>query len=315
MALGALGYVGYGIETVEGTTVAPTVYLPVTSFNFEDTNDYITPEQIRHNRFRSVGLAAAYSTSGTIEQELTPNGITALLASAFASGSAAPSASAYQTTAFQRTYTPANASPTFTFEASAADILIRRYGGIRVNTFEISAAFNEIVRATWGLEGTTRVLQGSAATPTFATSDPFHFVGASVKRDGTTLATVKSFTFGTNNNIERIGVLQKTRSWKRTSFGMFDISVTANLDFQDTSDYALFLAETDFALNINLEGGYVSGSSGPKNWLDITIPRVRWAGIGLPITTGNYLEQSVTGLVLQPASGSILTAILVNSEA
>ncbi len=40
MALGPIGYVGYGKETTEGTQVAPTIFLPVMSFNFEDTNEY-----------------------------------------------------------------------------------------------------------------------------------------------------------------------------------------------------------------------------------------------------------------------------------
>jgi hypothetical protein len=151
MTLGALGYVGYAVETTEGTPVAPTIFLPVSSFNFEDTNDYIVPDQIRGTRDRSVLMPSPYMTSGAMDMELIPNGIAPLLRSAFAAGGALVTSSAYAGGGYQHVFVPGGTSPTFTFESSAADILVMRYGGIRVNTLEINAAFGEIVTSTWDL--------------------------------------------------------------------------------------------------------------------------------------------------------------------
>jgi hypothetical protein len=311
---GSEGYVGYGVEVTEGTLVAPTIFVPVSNFDFSDTNEYIIPDQIRGSRSRSVAMASAYSTSGTMEQELTPRGIAALLKSAWAAGGGGTVSSAYTGGGYEHEFTPGNVSPTFTFEASAGDVLMRRWGGIRVNTLEITAAFNEIVTASWGMEGTTRGTTGSPATETYLAGAPFHFTGASVKRDGTEVGNIKSFTFGTNNNIERVGTLRKTRNWKRTALGMFDVTLSAAMDFENDDDYELFLAETDFAVQLHMEAGIATGAV--RNTLQIDIPRVRWQTIGIPISPNDQIEQSVEAMVLEPENGDpIFTATLVNMEA
>jgi hypothetical protein len=314
MTLASVGYVGYGVESVEGTIVAPSVFLPVSAFSFDSTNDYILPEQLRGSRDKSIAMTSPYAVSGTMDMELVPHGIRPLLQSAFASGAYTPSA--YQTSAYATVFTPgSSAAPTFSFESSAADILVMRYGGIRVNTLEINAAFGEIVTASFGLEGTTREKQGGTSTETYASSLPFHFTGASVKRDGTEVGNVKSFTFNVGNNLERIGTLRKTRSWSRTALGNRDIGLSMAMDFTDTTDYDLFLAETEFSVELHLEGDYANGSSGPRNTLSIVLPRVRWNMVNAPLSAGDFIEQSVEAIVLRPMSGAAVAAVtLINNE-
>lgn len=321
MTLAALGYVGYGLEAsaYEGTFVAPTTLLPVTSFSFDDSNEYITPDQIRGSRDRSIALAGPYSTSGSIDLELIPNGIALLLKSALASNGLV------QTTAgsgyYTHVFTPGNTSPTMTFEGSAGDnALIRRYGGIRVGSMEVMASFGEIVTSSFQLEGTTRttIAAGSAySSPysNFSQVTPFHFDGAKIQRNNVDIGNVKSFTFGVNNNIDRIGTLRRTRSYKRTVLGMRDVSLSMTLDFQDSSDYDLFLAETEFSVKLDLEGTYITGTSGPKYSLVIDIPRVRYNMTSVPISGGGYIEQSVDCQILRPLNGNpILTLTLINNE-
>jgi hypothetical protein len=317
MTLGALGYVGYGLETVEGEFVAPTIFLPISSFNFDNTNDYIIPDQTRGSRDRYIAMPAPYATSGTMDLELVPLGISGLLRSAFAAGGALVTSSPYAGGGYEHTFTPGGDSPTFTFEANAIDILAMRYGGIRVNTLEIGATFGEIVTSSWGLEGTTRMRhEGALATETFAVQEPFHFVGASVSRDGEQVCNVKSFTFSVGNNLDRIGTLCKTRNWNRTVMGWRDVGLSLMADFDSTDDMELFLSEAEFSILLHLEGGFVSGTSGPKNTLAIEIPRVRWNSIGLPLNPGDILEQTVEAIILRPMNGDpVLTAKLVNSEA
>src|SRR5688500_893500 len=312
MSLGAIGYVGYGVESVEGTTVAPTKFLPVTSFSFEDTNDYIIPEQIRGDRDRYVAMAAPYQTSGSMELELIPNDISSLLKSATA-GSVVTSA--YAGGGYQHVFTPGNVSPTFTFESSAAGILVMRYGGIRVNTLEINATFGEIVTSSWGLEGTSRVKQGAESTESYADVMPFHFSGAGVKVDGTELATVKEMTFSIGNNLDRIGTLRRTRNWRRTALGARDVGLSATLDFTDTSEYDRFLAETFFDVDLLFEGeAGVAGMGTNRPSLRIQLPKVRWNTAGIPLSAGDFLEMSSEAMILRPAGQPIMTMTLVNNE-
>lgn len=313
MTLGAIGYVGYGVESTEGTAVAPTKFLPVTSFSFEDTNDYIVPDQIRGDRDRYIAMAAPYMTSGSMDLELIPNDIASLLKSAVA-GSVVTSA--YAGGGYQHVLTPGNVSPTFTFESSAGGILTMRYGGIRVNTLEVNAAFGEIVTSSWGLEGTTREKMGAETPETYADVMPFHFSGASVAIEGTQMAHVKDFNFSVGNNLDRIGTLRRTRGWRRTALGMRDVGLGMTLDFTDSSEYDRFLAETFFDVTLLLEGEVgVAGMGSNVPFLRIDIPKVRWNTSGVPLSAGDYLEQSAEALILRPNGGDIFTMTLVNNEA
>lgn len=310
MSLGALGYVGFGKETVEGTAVAPTKFLPVSSFSFEDSDDYMLPEQIRQSRDFSIAMPAPFNVSGSMEMELVPLDTAMLLRSAFC---ASVVSSAYAGGGYQHVFTPGSEEPTFTFESSAAGILVMRYAGIRVNTLEIKAAFGEIVTATFGLEGTGREKQASEADPvTYADCTPFHFSGAAVSTGGVANPTVKEFTFGVNNNIERIGTLRKSRAWKRMALGMREVTLSLTLDFTDDTEYDNFAAGTTFDVELNLEGEVFVGSN--KHTLVVDIPEVRWTKVGVPLQAGDYLEQTVEATITRPNGGDIFTATLINEE-
>lgn len=313
MSLGALGYVGYGKETTEGTRVAPTKFIPVTSFSIEDSNDFIVPDQIRHSRDRYIAMTAPFNISGSMEMELLPVDVSSLLRSAWA---ATVISSAYAGGGYQHVYTPASTEPTFTFEPSAADILVMRYGGCRINTLEIKAAFGEIVTASFGIEGINRNKESGPSSPTYTNVTPLHFTGVDIKvASGTFLPTVKEFTFGTNNNIERIGTLRKTKAWKRLALGMREVSLSLTIDFTDTSEYDRFLAETIFDVDLHLEGQTaLSGMGSNKPTLRIQIPNVRWNKVGVPLAAADYLEQSVEALIVAPIGGDVFTATLVNNE-
>lgn len=314
MTLGALGYVGYDKEVTEGTAVAPRIFLPVSSFGFEDSDDLIMPQQIRSSRDVSVALPAPFNVSGNMEMELTPQGIGMLLLSALGAASSTDSVNATEPTATDHLITPGSGGPTFTFESNAADILVMRYSGVRVNTFEMKAAFGEIVTATFGLEGTARAKQGAPSVEDFSgiDADPFHFSGAQITVDGSTLATVKDFTFGVNNNIERIGTLRKTRAWKRMALGMREVSLGMTLDFTDSSEYDRFLAGNYFDVTLELDGAAIGAVT---HKLLIDIPKVKWSKVGVPLSAGDFLEQSVEASILRPVGGDILTATLTNDEA
>ena len=310
--LSNVGYVGYAVETTEGDLSVPNIFLPVSSFSFDSTNDFILPEQIRGNRDQSIAMTSPYAVSGTMEMELVPNGIRPLLKSAFAQGGTITT-SAYTGGGYQTDFVPgSDEATTFSFESSAADILYMRYGGLRVNTLEINAAFGEIVTASCGLEGTTRAKQGSGQTESYDQVYPFHFTGARISVDGTWVANVKNFTFSVGNNLDRVGTLRATRDWYRTTFGMRDVGLSATMDFQNTADYDLFLAETEFEVQLKMEGSSLGTS---VETMHITIPRVRWNMVNAPLSAGEMIEQSVEATILKPLDGSdIFTVTVVNSE-
>lgn len=313
MSLGALGYVGYGVETTEGTAVAPTIYLPVSSTTFEDSNDFIVPAQIRHSRDNYIAMAAPYAISGSLEMELIPLDVASLLRSAF---SASVYSSAYAGGGYSHVFTPGDEELFFSFETSAADALVMRYAGCRINTLEIKAAYGEIVTASMGIEGIGRYKQGSAQTPTYSNVTPFHFSGVDIKiASGALVATVKDFTFGVNNNITRIGTLRKTRAWRRLDLGMREVTLSLTMDFSDTAEYDRFLNETVFDVDIHMQGASALTPMAEGPVLRIEIPNVRWNKVGVPLSAGDTLEQSVEAQIVASVGSPIFTATLTNTEA
>lgn len=331
MSLGALGYVGYGVETTEGTLATVDKFLPVSSFSFDETNDYIVPQQIRGSRDPGISLAAPYAVSGSMEMELTPNSIAYLLKSAFH----ANVAGAYSSGAYTYTYAPVDEPTTLatmSMESSAGnDVLLMQYLGVRANTMEIRGAYGEIVTASMGLEGLSRQKKGAQTPETVAYSTktngliPFHFSGAKVQigdagSSVSDLLTVKDFSFAVNNNFERIGTLRQTRAYKRMATGMRDVTLSMTLDFNTAAESVTpivdrLLAESAVKIVILLEGGYLAGSAGTKHSLELTIPYARINSSSMPLSAGDYLEQSLEFTVTRPdLAVNLFDAVLVTNE-
>lgn len=314
VGIGALGYVGYAVETVEGTAVAPTRFLPVTSASFNDSNDYNSPLTIRGSRDINLALSAPYSVEGSIELPWLVSDIEPLLKSAFA---ATVNSSAYSGGGYTHTFTPGNTSPTFTFETSRQGYLMMRHTGVRVNTFELKGSFGEVVTASIGLDGIDRVkYTGSAATPSYHTTStsPLHFDRAKVQIGGSDNATVKEWTFNVNNNVEHIGTLRTTRAYSRVALGPREIGLSMTLDFQDATEYDRLLNDTEFAVQLYMEGPTGIGAGGTsRTSLKIDLPRVRYRTVGVPMNAGDFLSQDIECTVLQPNGGNIATVTLNNA--
>ena len=93
---------------------------------------------------------------------------------------------------------------------------------------------------------------------------------------------------------------------------MRDVGLSGAMDFQDTADYDLFLAETEFSVDIHLQGQPVGSTF---QMLRIEIPRVRWNMISAPLNAGETIEQSVEANIMRPLNNDpIFTLTLVNSE-
>jgi len=324
IGVGALGYIAYGKETTEGTFVTAGKFLAANNFNFDDTNEYLSPMTIRGTKDMTLAMPAPFNVTGTLEMPLVPDDIELLLKSAF---SASTVTTAGASSSYSHVFTPGAISPTFTFEGYTGgsdglttDGLIRQYGGVRVNTLELRASFGEIVTASFGLDGSTRQTKPLVGgnldplSPVYADTSlqPFHFNGAKVQFDGTDKATVKDLTFSINNNVEHIGTLRQTRNFSRVASGAREITMSMSMDFQDTSDYQALLDEDEFGVTLVFRGSLVGGSV--YNQLTVDLPRVKFRRVGVPISAGDFITQDVECTVLKPNASDIATVTLVNGK-
>jgi hypothetical protein len=326
IGVGALGYIAYGKESTEGTFVTANKFLAATSFNFEDTNDYMSPLTIRGSSDMTLAMTAPFNVNGSLELPLVPEDIELLLKSAF-SASSVTTGVAGVASAYSHVFTPAAVSPTFTFEAYTGgsdglttDGLIRQYSGIRVNTLELKASFGEMVTATVGLDGSNRQVKALVGgnldplSPTYAASslNPFHFNGAKVVIAGSDAANVKDVTFSINNNVSHIGTLRQTRAYSRVASGARELTLSMSMDFQNITDYNRLINEDEFAVSLVFKGGLITGST--YNTLTIDLPRVKYKKVGIPISAGDLISQDVECTVLKPNASSIATITLVNGK-
>ena len=97
---------------------------------------------------------------------------------------------------------------------------------------------------------------------------------------------------------------------------MRDLGLTLTMDFTDTADYDLFLNESEFSVLLHLEGqAGLAGMGTNKPALVLSFPRVRHGAVGVPLSTADYLEQTVTTTIMRPqTSGNAVDVTLVNNE-
>jgi hypothetical protein len=322
IGVGALGYVGFGKETTEGTFATVDKFLAATSVSFDDSNDYLSPMTIRGSRDMTLALPAPFTVNGSLEMPLVSEDVELLLKSAFAASSATTGVVGVAS-AYSHVFTPGNASPTFTFEKYAAGsdggstgALQMQYSGVRVNTLELRASFGEIVTATVGLDGTDRqrVSPATPLTPSYAavSVNPFHFNGAKVSIGGSDSAIVKDLTLSVNNNVEHIGTLRQTRGFSRVAMGAREITLSMSMDFQDGTEYDRLLNDSEFAVELTFRGPLITGST--YHSLVVTLPRVKYRTVGVPLSAGDMISQDVECTVLKPVGGNIATVTLINTK-
>ncbi len=247
--LGGGGKVGIAFETVMGTYVAPSVFVPVLSESLMYTEEKYKSEQIRQQTIHSDVKPAPYHVEGSVEMEVDvqnlPYWLYASRHNITKTGAVAP---------FTYKFTPGNQGSASTAASGAvarsASITVVRnnvvfgYVGCVVGSFEFTISDEGILMATmevlgmgeaeesapsptwlapqlYGADASNVYLAASATTPTFTTND--------VNFDG--------FTFRANYNAEAQNRIRSDRQASYISFGITEAEVESELDFIDRTDY------------------------------------------------------------------------------
>lgn len=197
----ALAYLALGKQTVEGTPVAPTKFIPWQTLDAgEDINI-----QTRHNGFsRDLQLAAKLRQNANVKFKtfLYPDTGTFLLMAALSAtdvvtGGADP---------YTHTLAMADAQPKFlTVETSIANgQIIQRIPDSRINTMSINMRGGEFVEADIDLPAKNAVRQSSAATVAFEADRPFTFLDSTFTFTGIDVATadVMECRWDINNGVK-----------------------------------------------------------------------------------------------------------------
>lgn len=262
--LSGSGFVGFALETVKGTYVAPTIYIPILSESFKYMEDRYFSPQIRQQTERSDVKQGYYHIEGDIELEVDPTNLPYWL--------------------FCTRHTPASAAGVYTFTPSTAGATSTAASGMVQRTASLTIVRNGVA---FGYSGCTcgslrffvdggvlklaiNMMGEGASTPsvptaTFVAPNLFgadaHYIrtdtsGTAPGFAATPVVDFNGYEFNANFNPSAENRIVSTRSASYIAFHETEISLTTELDFVDITEYNNFVATTQKAFRFeSLNGG------------------------------------------------------------
>ena len=260
--LSGSGWMGVALESVKGTYVAPTVYVPIISESFRYVEDRYFSPQIREDTIVSDVKQGYYHIEGEFEMEVDVDFVPYFL--------------------FATRHTPSFASGVYTFVPSDAGSTSTAASGMVQRTLSITIERNNIEFGYSGctlgslrffLDGGILKMSGnligekdnvtSGHTPTWTAPSLFGADASEISIGPSGLTPTftpvydfNGFEFEANFNGSAQNRIRRDRSASYVAFGETELSLTTELDFVDKTEYDNFVATTQKAVRLeSLIGG------------------------------------------------------------
>ena len=241
-AIGASGILGIALETISGTYLAPTKWIPIDSESLKWVQENTERRPIR-NTPALVGMIRGNGhVEGDITLDITPDLLAWLL-----QGS-------------RCTYTKTGSAPTFTYKfvpapvavpAKSFSITVKRgnevsgYTGCVVSSFTLSVDSSGAFKATFSFIGVAEAAQASALTPVWPTSVPFGAGMYSIQiPTATQVFDTDTYEFAVEDNGEAQNRLKNTIGAQFVKFGENNATVKVERDFETRADLDKYKALT-----------------------------------------------------------------------
>lgn len=308
--LGGGGKVGVALETVMGTYVAPTVFVPVLSENLIYREEKYYSEQIRQQTIASDVKPGYYHVEGDIEMEVDPTNHPYWLYASRHTPSVTggvykfvPSSAGSASTASGAT-TPKTLSITV-----VRNDVVFGYTGCVVGSFEYSVE-DGVLRCTMTVLGLAEEEQ-AAPSPTWPAPDLLgadaHYVYIAASAAAPTFGAVdvnfNGFTFRANHNAEAQNRIRADRSASYISFGITEAEIESELDFLDRTDYDNFVNNAQRAIKLeSLNGGATLAAA--TTGIRLQGNRVSYDAYDVSLEgMGDLIMADFTGRIIGIASG------------
>lgn len=297
MAQASLGYLGFGKEVIEGTSVDPTVFLPVKDVDFPIDNEFIEISEIDGDRGAYTNMDGPLRPNVTLTSAVYPHTATGLILQG-TFGSVAHALAAPSSTVYEHEFSSAGSLPSFSFERSDTRVLgqgsvFQRVPGCKIETLGFTAAYGEDVEMRMTAQGLDFPETPAAKPASFLaspTTDPFIFSGASVSIDGVPNNLFKSVDMEFTNTLAR----QETLRGQRTAYRIFEgglrCTLSGTMAYEDDTVYNYLKNSTYFSVTVRFSGATIDAPNSLKNALEFHFPKVKVATLGIPMTAGEVIE-------------------------
>lgn len=259
--LSGAGAVGVAFESVMGTYVAPTIWVPILSESLKYTEERYYSPQIRQQVMVSDVKQGYYHTEGDIELEVDPDTYPYFM---YASRHAITKTGA--ATPWTYKFAPSAAGATSTAASGAVQrtlsITVLKngqwfgYAGCTVGQI-VATVDAGVLKSTLSIIGLS---EAEPSAPTPAWDDPqiygadahnvFAAASAVAPVWGTATTNFNGYTFTANHNPTPQNRIRADRAASYVSFGETEISVETELDFDDRAEYDNFVASTQKAFKL-----------------------------------------------------------------
>lgn len=156
---------------------------------------------------------------------------------------------------------------------------------------------------------------GTSKSPSFSNLKPFTFAQVVVTVDGSPVVGYDNLKISMKNMVKADHVLTNSIYPQKIYSEGFEVQISAELFFEDTTQYQKFLAGSTAHFNIAMTSGEIISSGSTHYSLAFDLPLVYYKTAPIYIPANGPLKIPFTGLAKYSPSGSVYTiqATLINS--
>lgn len=282
-----------------GTALTAAQIQRFTKFGLNQTNGVVLSDQIRADRQRADQLLVTYDNKGSMDAEVSYGTLDPLL-EAHLCGT--------WTANVLQNGLPALVNRSFLMEEGFLDLpQYITHQGVTVDTFSITIEAGKIILANFGLMGTQSPIAGTScfsAPVVVGTSVVMTAASnfASLQVAGSALAAkVMKLTITGKNNLRvrrYVGALASDNFGR----GFLEISGTMDVYFTDAVAYALFFANTAFALSFN-----IGGVSTQKYAFALGVCKMASSTVQIAGVNSDVMQSIAFNGFFNPATGAIIS--------
>ena len=321
MASASFGYLGVGVETTPGTSVAPTKFIPVKSVNFDVQQDEIRFREIAGSRQAQQSFGGSIRPSVTFDTAFYPSGaFGTILRGLF--GSVESAAEGTSASAFTHTFGDAATLPSLSFErsdsASAGQgLLHQRIPGCKIESVSFTAEFGAEVNMSVTAQGldfpeTPATKPGVITLPAM---NPFIFTGVVIDIDGTPSDLFKSVNFDFNNTLEPQEALRGTRTAYKIHEGPLECTLSGTMIYEDNTIYNMFMNAEELSVSVRFEGDMADAGEDIPYAAEFTWPKVKVLNFDVAMEAEGVMEADVEfSVAYDKTLNRFVTASLTNLD-